>query len=123
MNGTEVGVQEWSDAIFLRYGLDPPDLLKYRDGCNAKFTICHALDCKRGGLVTAHHNELWDGVADLSSKAFTPSHVRDDPLIFAGCAVKRPKTKPARTSGSTDRDGAPLSEATEHKGNLLLRDL
>ena len=69
------------------------------------------------------HNDCCDRVADLAGKAFTPTHVHDDPLIFAGCAVKRAKAKPAGKSGSTDRDGATLSEATEHKGNLLLHDL
>ena len=81
VNGTELGAQEWRDAAFLRYGLEPPDLPTHCDGCNAKFSICHALNCKRGGLITARHNELRDGVADLASKAFTPTHVRNDPLI------------------------------------------
>ena len=82
VNGTELGAQEWRNALFLRYGLDTPDLPTYYDGCNTKFSICHALDCKRGGLVTACHNELCDGVSDLAGKSFTPSHVRDDPLIL-----------------------------------------
>ena len=123
INGTEIGSHEWCDALLLRYGLDPRDLPTYCDGCNAKFTICHALDCKRVGLVTASHNELRDGVADLDGKAFTPSHVRDDPFMFAGCAVKRMKAKPAGSSGTTDRDGAPPPEAMEQKGDLLIRDL
>ena len=79
VNGTELGAQEWRGTAFLRYGLEPPDLPKHCDGCNAKFSICHALDCKMGGLVTARHNELRDGVADLASRAFTPSQVRNDP--------------------------------------------
>ena len=68
VNGTELGLQEWRDALFLRYSLEPPDVPTYCDGCNAKFTIYHALDCKRGGLVTARHNEIQDGVADLDGK-------------------------------------------------------
>ena len=111
------------DALFLRYGLDPPELPKYWDGCNAKFSIFHFLDCKRGSLFTARHNKLWDEVADLASKAFTPYHVRDDPFIFAGCAVKRKKAKSVSTSGSTDQDGVPPLEAKEQKGDLLVRDL
>ena len=95
VNGTDLGAQEWRDAAFLRYGLEPPDLPKNCDGYNAKFSICHALDCKRGGLVTARHNEIRDGVADLASRAFTPSHVRNDPLIYQGCAMKRKKAQPA----------------------------
>ena len=34
VNGEELGAQEWCDAIFLGYGLEPPDLPKYCDGCN-----------------------------------------------------------------------------------------
>ena len=60
VNGTELGSQEWRDALFQRYGLEPPDLSTHW------FTISHALDCKKGGLVTACHNEICDGVADLA---------------------------------------------------------
>ena len=49
--------------------------------------------------------------------------MRDDPLIFTGCAVKILKAKPAGTSGSTDQDGAPQPEATEQKRDLLIRYL
>ena len=80
-NGMELGAQEWRDDLFLWYGLEPPDLPTYCDGCQAKFSISHLLDCKKGGLVTARHNELCDRVADLVGKAFTPSCVRNDPLI------------------------------------------
>ena len=113
LNRMELGAKEWRDALFLQYGLEPPDLPNYCDVCNTKFSIYHALDCKRGVLVMAHHNELWDGVSDLTGKSFTPSNVRDDPLIFEVCSVKKPKAKPARTTGSTDRDNAPPPEATE----------
>ena len=123
VNGTEPRVQEWRDALFLQYGLDPPDPPNYCDGCNTKFTTCHALDCKSGGLVTARHNKLQERVADLDNKAFTPSHVRDNLLIFTGCAVKRPKAKPARTIGSTNLDDATPPEATEQKGDLLIHNL
>ena len=81
VNGTELEVQKWRDAFFLRYGLDPPDLPKYCDGYQARFLINHALDCKKGDLVTARHNVLRDEVADLAGKAFTPSHVSNDRLI------------------------------------------
>ena len=95
VNGIELGAQEWRDALFLRYGLDPLELPSHCDGCDAKFSISHALDCKKGGLVTARHNELCEGVADLAGKAFTPAHVRDDPLIYSGRVMSRTKTKPA----------------------------
>ena len=123
MNRTDLRAQEWRDSLFLRYVLDPPDLPQYCDGYNTKLTIYHTLDCKRGGLVTARHNELREGNADLDGKAFTTTHVHDNPLIFTGFSVKRLKANPAGTSGSTDRDGASPPEATEQKGDLLISDL
>ena len=45
VNGTELGAQEWCDALFLRYGLDPTDLPTHCDWCEARFTISHAIDC------------------------------------------------------------------------------
>ena len=123
VNGTELGAQKWRDALFLRYGLEPPVIPHYCDGCNNTFSICHALDCKWVVLVMARHNEIRDKVADLAGKSFFPSQVRNIPLIFAGCAVKRPKENSASTKGTTVLDNMPPLEATEQKGDLLIRDL
>ena len=123
VNGTYLGAQEWRDALFLWYGLDPPDLPTYCDGFQAKFSISHSLDCKKGGLVTARHNKLRDGVADLAGKAFTPFHVRDDPLIYSGRAVKRTKAAPSRASGNSSQSVAQPPEVTEQKVYLLIRYL
>ena len=123
VNGTELGAQECCDVLFLRYGIDPPDLPTHCDGCQAKFLISHALDCKKGGLVTTHHNKLRDRVADLAGKAFTPSHVRNDPLIYSGHAVKRTKATPAGGSRNNDQAGAPPTEVTKQKGDFLIRDI
>ena len=115
------GAQEWYDALFLRYGLDPPDLPTHCDGCKARFTISHALDCKKGGLVTARHNELRDRVADLAGKAFTPARVRDDPLIYSGRAMSRTKPKPAGSKLTTPSDATTEApEIMEQKGDLLI---
>ena len=104
VNDTELGAKEWRDALFLQYGLEPPDLPSQCDGCDAKFSISHALDCKKGGLVTARHNKLCDGVADLASKAFTPAHVRDDPLLSSVRAMSRTKPTPAESKLTTPSD-------------------
>ena len=123
VNGAELGGQERRDALFLRYGLDPPDLTTYCDGCQAKFSISHSLDCKKGGLVTAHHNDLRDGVADLDGKAFTTSHVRDDPLIYSDRAVKRKKAVPVGANRNSGQTAVQPPEVTEQKGDLLIPDL
>ena len=51
------------------------------------------------------HNGIRDGVADLSRRAFNPTHVRNDPLIFAGSSVKRKKENPdtSKTTPSTKK--------------------
>ena len=86
--------------------------------------ISHDLDCKKGGLVTEHHNELCGGVADLAGKAFTTSHVRNDPLIYSGCAVRRTKPTPAGSTKPNHTSETPAEpEVTDQKGNLLIRNL
>ena len=124
VNGTELEAQEWRDALFLRYGMDPPDLPTNCNGCKARFTISHALDCKKGGLVTVRHNDLRDGVSDLAGKAFTPDHVRDDPLIYSGRAMSRTKPKPdgSNLTELTDETTA-APEVKEQKGDLLIREI
>ena len=59
-----------------------------QDGCGLAFSIFHTLDRKKGGFITARHNELRDGVADLAEKAFTPAHVRNNPKLFTSGAVQ-----------------------------------
>ena len=121
VNGTDLEAQEWRDALFLRYGLEPLNLPTYCDGCQAKFSNSHALEYKKCSLITACQNELRDRVADLAGKAFTPSHVRNNPLIYSGCAVKRKKAAPVGANGNSGHTAAP--EITEQNGELLIRDL
>ena len=59
-------------------------------------------------------------VANLSRKAFTPKHARDNPLIFSGRAVQSTK---AQTAISKHPPSKNKSEAMEQKGDLLIRDL
>ena len=103
VNETKLGAQEWQDTLFLPYGLYPPEL--------PTFPICHALDCKRGGLVMERHTEICDRVTDLARKSFTPSHMHNDPIIFAGCAVKILKAKSTRYKYITVTIATPLIEA------------
>ena len=63
---------EWRYFLFLSYSIKPHDLLSHCDGCGEAFSICHTLDCKKGGLITAFHNELHDGVVDLQEKTLLP---------------------------------------------------
>ena len=68
------------------------------------------------------HNEIHGGVADLTGKSFTPSHVHDDPLIYSGCAVRRTKPTPdgsTKLNPPSETTAAP--EVTEQKGKLIIQ--
>ena len=123
VNGMGLGSQEWHNTLFLWYGLEPLHQPTYYDGCQAKFSISHILDCKKGNLLTARRNKLCDGVADLDGKAFTSSHVRNNPLIYLGCAMKRTKAALSRANGDSGKSTAQKPEVTEQKGDLIIREL
>ena len=67
-----------------------------------------------GGLIAAHHNELRDGVSNLANKAFTPTHVSNNPKICKGRAVLEGKEK---------LKGSPSKDEGNMKGTLLVRYL
>ena len=39
------------------------------DGCGTSFTLSHALDCWKGGLVVRRHSEICDALGDLACLA------------------------------------------------------
>jgi hypothetical protein len=69
LNGTELSAQEFRDALLLCHARTPGDLQSHCDGCGVKFDVCHALECKVGGLVILRHNEINEELCNLASKA------------------------------------------------------
>jgi hypothetical protein len=68
--------------------------------------------CKTGGLVIIRHNEIADELADLASKALTPSAVRDKPSIYhhGRAAAKVPAEETRKASKSpVNRPPNPLA--------------
>jgi hypothetical protein len=95
VNGTVLSAQEYRDAFLLRHGRCPGDVLPHCDGCGPKFSVRHALECKKGGNVISRDYEIRDELADLAIKAIIPSAVRNKPLIHASCpAIKMPELDP-----------------------------
>jgi hypothetical protein len=58
VNGTIISAQEFRDALLLGYTHCPPDLPIQCNGCQQKFSVHHALECKHGGLLISRHNEI-----------------------------------------------------------------
>ena len=118
--GTELGAQEWCDTLFLLYSVETPSLPHQFDGYNNRLSICHALDCNNGFLITTCHNDLCDGVYDPAGKYFTPLYVHDNPLIHTGRAVYEGKAQHA----GYPHNNSPLdTESLEQKGYLLIHNL
>ncbi len=125
VNGTELSAQEFRDQLLLRYARSPGDLPSQCDGCGQAFSVQHAMTCKKGGLVIIRHNEIGDELADIASKALTPSAVRDEPTIYPhGCASENVKKAQETPSASKSPIVRPKSlSCDEDRGDLLIQGL
>jgi hypothetical protein len=83
-SGTELTNDEWLDKVAIRYGQHPTNLPDQCDGCGAGLMLEHGLSCKRGGLISIHHDDVRDEWAHLCSIALTDSRVVIEPTIFYG---------------------------------------
>jgi hypothetical protein len=80
--GTALSCVEFRDSLRIRHGLTPLGLPSFCDGCtNTPFTVGHAFQCKKGGLVRSRHEEVAAEWHQLCSLALTPSAVSDEPSI------------------------------------------
>ena len=79
-NQTDIAPQVFRDALHLRYG-KTPDLPATCDGCGSPFTVQHALNCKKGGLVIRRHDEVRDVIGDLCSAAWGNNAVKREVVL------------------------------------------
>jgi hypothetical protein len=108
-NGSVLGNEEFQDGIRLRYMKIPNNLPTKCDGCNSDFSVGHAHQCKKGGLVIRRHDEINYELANLMRLAFKKSTVRAEPRIFNG-------------SPATDSEtSSPTVDASGERGDLLVR--
>ena len=110
---------EWIDLTFMPCEYFGTSL--QCDGCQQKFSVRHALECKRGGLVISRHNEIRDELSDLASKAFFPSAVRDEPTIHTIRAAE-PRSSPGKPAGPAVKRLF-QNNRTEDRGDILVRGL
>ena len=81
LNGTELSADGFRDNLWLCFGRCPPSLPRRCDACNERFTVEHAMSCKKGGLVSLRHNDIAAEWGCLCAQALTPSAISDEPLI------------------------------------------
>ena len=84
MNGTTLSKEEFSDNLRYRCGFEPINLPEYCDGCGEVFSVEHGLNCKKGGLVNARHEDVADTWAWLGSLAYCPSAISHRPRVDDG---------------------------------------
>ena len=83
-NGFSMTPDVFRDAVALRYARIPHQMKSLCDGCGEDFTISHALDCKKGGLVAHRHNDFRDLNIDLLTKSGL-TQVIEEPVLKESC--------------------------------------
>ena len=68
--GLVLNKQEFRDSLHLRYDLPLSDLPS-KCVCGEKYTVCHALSCKKGGFVVQRHNGVRNLVTCFLGKVCT----------------------------------------------------
>ena len=74
-----------------QYGLDMLDMQKCCDSCGAKFSIEHALVCKKGVLGVGCHNEV-----NTEIGIYTPTHPHHIIGTNTGITIRGNPLKPFR---------------------------
>ena len=68
--GLVLNKQEFRDSLRLRYNMPLSDLPS-KCVCGEKYTVCHALSCKKGGFVAQRHDGVRNLLTSLFGKACT----------------------------------------------------
>jgi hypothetical protein len=121
LNGTELSAEEFRDSLRLRFGLMPSFLPPRCDGCNERFTVEHAMSCKKGGLVVQRHNDVAAEWHHLCAQALQPSAVSDEPLIHAGRGV--PNAGETGVEAAADSRGDVAAHGFWRRGTTAIFDV
>ena len=119
VNRTDIVAQEWHDAVFIRYSINPLGISHHCHGCEMRFYVTHTFDYKKGVIITARHNDIRDGIPGLACKALTPTHMRYIPLITPGWYISIGRAIQAKSEMPNKQLGTTVYY--EQKGDLLTR--
>jgi hypothetical protein len=78
-NHFDLSALEFRDALSMRYRRPLLNMPSHCDGCGEAFSLTHALDCKKGGLVTLRHNEIRDAFGDMAGLVWR--NIRREPMV------------------------------------------
>ena len=84
INGTTLSADKFQDKLRLRFRMEPIGIWNRCNSCGAKIAVDHSLQCKKGRLIVAHHNDMADEWGALCAAALTPKYVSHKPLINYG---------------------------------------
>ena len=110
VNGTDLSANEFRDNIRLRYNFAPLDMPQHCDGCGAKMTVEHALQCKVGGLVHARHDDVADEFRDMCGQALSYSKVEREPRIYSGVSQRN----------RAERGDASAADGSDQQNNTIM---
>ena len=68
--GLVLNKQGFRDSLRLRYNVPLSDLLS-KCVCGEKYTVCHALSCKKGGFVAQRHDDVRNLLTSFLGKVCT----------------------------------------------------
>ena len=78
--GLVLNKQEFRDSLRLRYNIPLSDLPS-KCVCGEKYTVCHALSCKKGGFVAQRHDDVRNLLTSLVGKVCTNVEVELEPQL------------------------------------------
>ena len=117
VNGRNLGPQEWHDALFLCFGIDPPDLPPRCDVCGAMFSISHTLYCKKAGLITTRHKKFRLGVTNMVERLPSSCTCTTNTSSIHVTSFRR--KRPSHTSHRETKIHHPTETRQIIKGNSL----
>ena len=96
--GLVLNKQEFRESLRLRYNMPLSDLQR-KCVCGEKYTVCHALSCKKGGFVAKRHDGVRNLLTSLVGKVCTNFEVEpqlqplDDERFNLRSAVTNPEAR------------------------------
>ena len=102
--------------------MTPGELCDRCDGCGARFTIEHGLQCKKGGLVGIRHDGVGGEAGSLGALALSPSRVSYEPLIFYGTGVAAGQGRATRASATANGRKSNVA-GDEARGDVMVHGL